>query len=87
LLDFLTLLDDWLFDLAFTQTEESAQLRTNDEQSARQHGARYLQEEESGTWVGIGVSRPLKGNGQRSYLHDGKQNEHNTGEVTQSMPL
>jgi hypothetical protein len=28
----------------------------------------------------------LKGDGQRRYLRGGKQNEHNTGETTQSMP-
>jgi hypothetical protein len=28
----------------------------------------------------------LKGNGQCGYLRDGKQNEHNTGETTQTMP-
>jgi hypothetical protein len=86
LLDFLTRGDDWLFDLAFAQTKEFAQLRTNHEQRARQHRTRYLDKEESGAWIGVGIGRLLKRDSQRGYLGDGKQRENNTGEVTQSMP-
>jgi hypothetical protein len=34
----------------------------------------------------IGIGGPLKGQRQRAYLRAGKQNEHNTGEMTQPMP-
>jgi hypothetical protein len=75
-----------LFNAIFAKAEESAQLRTNDEEGAGQHGASHLKEQEPGAWIGISIRRALKGNGQCGYLRDGKQNEHNTGETTQSMP-
>jgi hypothetical protein len=89
LLDFLTLLDDRIFDVVFTQTEEFAQLGTDNEQSARQHGASHLEKQESGTWIGVSIGRPLEGDGQGNHLGNGKQDEQCAGEAThwQKPPL
>jgi hypothetical protein len=83
LLDFLSLLDARLFDLVFAETKEFAQLRTNNEQSARQHRAGYLEKEKSGTWIGVSIGGPLERHSEGRYLRDGKQHEHNTGVFTQ----
>jgi len=86
----LTLHDGCLFSLVyatFAKAEDFAQLRTNYEEGTGQHRSSHLKEQESGAWIGISERRALKGNGQCGYLRDGKQDEHNTGETTQTSPL
>jgi hypothetical protein len=82
LLGFFILLDEWVFDVILTQSKEFAQLGTDNEQSARQHGASHLEKQEPGTWIGVSIGRPLKGDGQGSYLGNGKQDEQRAGEAT-----
>jgi hypothetical protein len=75
LLDFLSLLYDRLFHVALAAVKEFAQFRTNDEESTRHHGTRDLQEQKSGTWISVSVSRLLECNRQSDELTDGKQDE------------
>jgi hypothetical protein len=85
LLDFVTLLDDGLFDVVFAAMEELAQFGTDDEERSRHHGAGDLQEQESGAWISVSVSRLLKCNRKGDELGDGKQNEQCAGEMTHAL--
>jgi hypothetical protein len=82
LLNFLTLLNDGLFDVVLTAMEELAQFGTNNEERACGHGTGNLQEQESGTWIGVSVGWLLERNRQGKKLGDGKQDEQGTGELT-----
>jgi hypothetical protein len=84
LLDFLNLLYDRLFHVALAAVEEFAQFRTDNEQSARDHGTGDLQEQEPGAWISVGVSGFLECNRKSDNLGDGKQDEQCPGEMTHS---
>jgi hypothetical protein len=71
--------------VVFAAMEELAQFRTNDKERARRHGTGNLQEQESGTRIGIGVGRLLERNRKGEELSDGKQNEQCAGEVAHSL--
>jgi hypothetical protein len=71
----LTLLDDGLFDVVFAPVEELPQFRPDDEERTCHHGPSYLQEQQTGTRVGVGVSRLLERNRKRDALRDREQNE------------
>jgi hypothetical protein len=75
LLDFLALLDSRLLNPVLAQVEEFAQFGANDKESARRHGTGDLQEEKSGTRIGVGVSGLLERDRESDELSDGQQDE------------
>jgi hypothetical protein len=75
LLDFLALLDSRLLNPVLAQVEEFAQFGANDEECARCHGTGDLQEEKSGTRIGVGVSGLLECNRECDELGDGQKYE------------